>query len=674
MNNTNHKIPVGMLGIISAVGIVYGDIGTSPLYVLKSIIYGLPDNQWANPTYILGAVSCIIWTLTIQTTLKYVIITLRADNKGEGGILSLYALIRRRYRWTFVIAIIGAAALLADGAITPAITIITAVEGLNSLYSSIPIIPVTLLIIVVLFLIQPLGTASLGRYFGVGMTIWFTTLAILGLNRLLPNLEVLAAFNPLYAIQFIINAPNALIILGAIFMCTTGAEALYSDLGHCGLKNIRISWGFVKTCLIINYLGQAAWIIHNPESVNPTINPFYMMMPEWFRLIGIIMSTVAAFIACQALISGAFTIISEAISLELWPNVHIRYPTLIKGQMYIPSVNYILFVLCALMVLGFGSSVNLEAAYGLAITLSMLMTTILLFFYFMKNNKPLWYSVPLTFFFLVIECGFFVANIQKFFHGGYASILIAGFVFAIMYAWYCGRRLKREYNTFDRLDSDYLAKIVAVSHDKTVDKVATHLFYLTRAQSPHSIESKISYSLFEKKPKRADTYWFVGINRMDEPYQFDYEIEILVPYKVFRININLGFKVDMHAEQYIQLIATKMEQQKLVCLSSRYSSLKDKRGDSLYVIVERTLRNVDIYFIQKPLLVLYTWIKRKFTSDTEMFDLDPTSTLIEYVPIVANEYEKDSETLKQLIEQSQMSITGELPLEDDDFNCDRHHQ
>lgn len=661
MSNSKHKIPVGMIGIISAIGIVYGDIGTSPLYVLKSIIYGLPAHQWANTDYILGAVSCIIWTLTLQTTLKYVIITLKADNKGEGGILSLYALIRRRYRWSFIIAIIGAAALLADGAITPAITIITAIEGLNSLYSQIPILPITLLIIAILFLIQPLGTAALGKYFGIGMTIWFSALAILGINQLLSDVSVLAAFNPLYAVKFIINAPDAIVILGAIFMCTTGAEALYSDLGHCGLKNIRISWGFVKLCLILNYLGQAAWIIHSPDLVSPGVNPFYMMMPEWFRLTGIIMSAVAGFIACQALISGAFTVISEAISLELWPNVHVRYPTLVKGQMFISSVNYILFILCVMMVIGFGSSANLEAAYGLAITLSMLMTTILLFFYFMKNNKPLWYSIPLTLFFLTIEGGFFVANVQKFSHGGYASILIAGIIFAIMYSWYCGRRIKRDYNTFDRLDRNYLDKIVAVSHDKTIDKVATHLFYLTRAQSPHSIESKISYSLFEKKPKRADTYWFVAINRMDEPYRFDYEVEILVPYKVFRININIGFKVDMHAEQYIQLIAMKMEQQNLVCLSSRYPSLKDKKGDNLYVIVERTLRNVDIYFIQKPLVVLYSWIKRKFTSDTEMFDLDPTATLIEYVPIVNNEYEKDSETLKQLIEQSKMSIIGELP-------------
>ncbi|NUF28079.1 MULTISPECIES: KUP/HAK/KT family potassium transporter [Gilliamella] len=664
MNNSNHKIPVGIVGIISAIGIVYGDIGTSPLYVLKSIIHGLPDNQWANPFYILGAVSCVIWTLTIQTTLKYVIITLRADNKGEGGILSLYALIRRRYKWTFVIAIIGAAALLADSAITPAITIITAIEGLNVIYPHIPIIPITVFLILTLFVIQPLGTGALGRYFGVSMTIWFTILCLLGLYRLLPHCDVLVAFNPVYAIRFIIEAPDALVILGAIFMCTTGAEALYSDLGHCGLKNIRISWGYVKFCLIINYLGQAAWVIYNPHLINADINPFFMIMPEWFRLIGIIMSTCAAFIACQALISGSFTIISEAMSLDLWPYVHVQYPTLIKGQVYIRSINYILCALCIAMVLGFCSSTNLEAAYGLAITLSMLMTTVLLFFYFMKNNKPLWYSIPLTLFFMSIESGFFIANIQKFFHGGFASILIAGFIFIIMYSWITGRNLKREHNSFDKLDDDYLAKIIAVSHDKSIEKIATHLFYLTRAQSAHAVESKITYSLFERKPKRADTYWFISINRMDEPYQFEYEIEVLVPYKVFRIDLNIGFKVDMHVEQYAQLIATRTEQQNLVNLSSRYSSVKDRRGDSLYVIVERTLRNVDINFINRPILAIYSFIKRQFTSDIDMFDIDPSTALVEFVPIVVSEYENDNKTLKQLIEQSKMSVTGKLESTD----------
>ncbi|MDF7667261.1 KUP/HAK/KT family potassium transporter [Orbaceae bacterium ESL0727] len=660
VNNASHKIPVGIMGIISAIGIVYGDIGTSPLYVLKSIIHGLPDHQWADPFYILGAVSCVIWTLTIQTTLKYVIITLKADNKGEGGILSLYALIRRRYSWTFLLAIVGAAALLADGAITPAITIITAIEGLNVIYPYIPILPITLLLIVILFFIQPLGTGALGRYFGICMVIWFTTLGVLGLNHLLPHLDVLVAFNPVYAIRFIVEAPDALVILGAIFMCTTGAEALYSDLGHCGLKNIRISWGYVKVCLLLNYLGQAAWVIHESHITDPDVNPFFMMMPEWFRLTGIIMSTFAAFIACQALISGAFTIISEAISLDLWPSVHVQYPTLVKGQMYIRSVNAMLFILCVSMVLTFQSSIHLEAAYGLAITLSMLMTTVLLFFYFMKMNKPLWYSIPLTLFFMLIETGFLIANSQKFFHGGFASILIAGFISIIMYAWFSGRRLKRDHNSFDKLDDEYLAKIIAVSHDKSIDKIATHLFYLTRAQSAHAVENKITYSLFERKPKRADTYWFISINRMDEPYQFEYKVEILVPYKVFRIDLNLGFKVDMHVEQYVQLIANRMEQQNLVNLFSRYASVKEKRGDSLYVIIERTLRNVDLDFVHKPILALYSFIKHKFTSDTDMFDIDPTATLVEFVPIVANEYENDNETLKQLIEQSEMSISGQV--------------
>lgn len=650
---TINKVPFGIVGLISAIGIVYGDIGTSPLYVLKSIIYGLPAHHWADATYIIGAVSCIIWTLTLQTTLKYIVITLRADNKGEGGILSLYALIRRKYRWTFVFAIIGAAALLADGAITPAITIITAIEGLNDIYPAIPVLPVTLTIIAILFIIQPLGTGSLGKFFGLSMVIWFSTLALLGLNRLLPHLDILVAFNPLYAIRFIIEAPEALVILGAIFMCTTGAEALYSDLGHCGFKNIRISWIFVKLCLILNYLGQAAWVIHNPSEITPEINPFFMMMPDWFRLIGIMMSTVAAFIASQALISGAFTIISEAISLEFWPNIKIRYPTKIKGQMYIPSVNLLLFILCALIVVGFNSSVRMEAAYGLAITVSMLMTTILLFFYFLKTNKPLWYSLPLTLFFILIELGFFIANLQKFAHGGFVSLLMAGTIGLIMYAWYSGRRLKREHNSFDKLDEEYLTRILAVSNDGSIAKTATNLFYLTRARNPHEIENKITHSLFERKPKRADTYWFISINRMDEPYRFDYNVELLVPNKIFRINLNLGFKVDMHAELYIQLIASNMEQQNLVNLNSRYPSVQNQRGDSLYVIVERTLRNVDISLIQRPILTVYSFIKNKFTSDTLMFDLDPTTVIIEHIPIIANGHEADNNILRSLLIQSE---------------------
>ena len=371
-----------MMGIFLAIGIVYGDIGTSPLYVMKAIVNGLPDGLRASPDYIIGAISCIIWTLTLQTTIKYVVVTLRADNKGEGGILSLFALIRKKYRWAYVFAMIGAATLLADGIITPAITVISSVEGLNALVPSIPIIPVTLAIILALFLIQPLGTARLGKPFGRIMFLWFSMIGILGLLAYFQYPLIIKAFNPIYAVKVLIEAPDAFIILGAVFLCTTGAEALYSDLGHCGLHNIRVSWVYVKLTLILNYLGQGAWIITHPDKIVTDVNPFFAIMPGWFSFIGVIMATLAAIIASQALISGSFTIISEAISLDLWPNIKIKYPTEVKGQMFIPQVNYSLMILCTLIVIAFGSSSNMEAAYGLSITNTMLMSTFLLFIYF----------------------------------------------------------------------------------------------------------------------------------------------------------------------------------------------------------------------------------------------------------------------------------------------------
>jgi len=648
MEKKHHKVPFGPIGIIMAIGVVYGDIGTSPLYVMKSIILGLPVGHYADPKYILGAVSCVIWTLTIQTTVKYVLITLKADNNGEGGILSLYALIRQKHRWAYIIAAIGAATLLADGAITPAITVITAMEGVNAIYPSIPVIPVTVAIILGLFIIQPFGTGSLGKYFGSVMLVWFTVMGVLGFGHTIEHLDVLRAFNPLYAIRFIIETPNTLIILGAVFLCTTGAEALYSDLGHTGLKNIRISWIFVKTMLIINYLGQAAWIINNPSEVQPEVNPFFMMMPSWFRLIGIGLATLAAIIASQALISGSFTIISEAISLNLWPNAKIKYPTNIKGQMYIPSVNYSLMAMCLLMVVAFGSSTSLEAAYGLSITLSMLMTSILLFIYFIKTQKPLWMSIPLTLFFITIESSFFVANMQKFAHGGFASILIAGVVFILMYCWYNGRRIKKKHTTYDQVDDQYIEKIRLMSEDESIPKVATHLVYITRAKNRNALESKITYSLFEKTPKRADTYWFVFIKRTDGPYDFDYSVKTFVAGKIFRIDIEVGFKIGVHADQFVQLIANKMESEGLVDLSSRYASQENKRGDFVFVAVDRIFRNIDLGFWKSTILYIYGLTKRFGTSDTQMFDLDPTSAVVEVVPLVAPQYDpKELDELKR---------------------------
>ncbi len=629
-----HKVPFGMMGIFLAIGIVYGDIGTSPLYVMKAIVNGMPDGLRASPDYIIGAISCIIWTLTLQTTIKYVVVTLRADNKGEGGILSLFALIRKKYRWAYVFAMIGAATLLADGIITPAITVISSVEGLNVLVPSIPVIPVTLAIILALFLIQPLGTARLGKPFGRIMFLWFTMIGILGLLAYFQYPLIIKAFNPIYAIKVLIEAPDAFIILGAVFLCTTGAEALYSDLGHCGLHNIRVSWVYVKLTLILNYLGQGAWIISHPDKIVTDINPFFSIMPGWFSFIGVTMATLAAIIASQALISGSFTIISEAISLDLWPNIKIKYPTEVKGQMFIPQVNYSLMILCTLIVIAFGSSSNMEAAYGLSITITMLMTTFLLFIYFQLKEVSLFVSIPLTAFFISLEGSFFIANMFKFTHGGWATLLIAGCIFAIMYVWYNGRRIKNHCSTYEPI-APTIECLQEITEDESIPKFATHLVYVTRAKYPDEMESKIVYSLINKQPKRADTYWFVYLHRSDEPYHFKYSVKTFVPQKMFRLDIYSGFKQGVHMDKFIHLICKEMEETGQVDLLSRYPSLRERNieGDFRFVVVERIARNLQLSAIKKTLLLLYYLIKKCSTSDTQILDLDPSVVTLEYVPL-----------------------------------------
>jgi len=655
----NHKVPFSALGVVLAIGIVFGDIGTSPLYVMRAILNALPAGQLTRPEYILGAVSCVIWTLTIQTTLKYVIITLRADNKGEGGILSLYALIRQKYRWAYILAGIGAATLLADGIITPAMTVMSAIEGLNTIAPHIPVIPVTILIVLILFLVQPFGTGSLGKYFGPLMIIWFTMMAVMGLSQIITDFSVFRAFNPMYAINFLIEVPQTMIMLGAIFLCTTGAEALYSDLGHCGLKNIRISWIYVKSALILNYLGQAAWIM-NSHHLTPDVNPFFAMMPSWFSFVGVIMATLAAIIASQALISGSFTVISEAISLNIWPNVKILYTSDIKGQLYIPSINYMMMVLCIIIILTMQSSMKLEAAYGLAITLSMLMTSVLLFLYFMKNNKPLWYSIPLTLFFVVIEFSFFIANMQKFAHGGFVPVIIAGFLVFLMYSWYNGRRIKRHYTVYDQVDEKYINQIVKISEDNSIPKAATHLVYIVKANNRNFLESKIAYSLFKRTPKRADTYWFVRIKRTDEPYEFSYETTVYAPKKVFRINIRAGFKLGIHTDKYVNLIANELERHGLVDLSSRYPSMQDaidKRGDFKFMVVDRIFRNVHLNPWRQITLGCYNIVKKLTTSDTQMYDIDPSLAVVETVPL--RQADHTEEQLKELLLQSEETISSD---------------
>ncbi len=625
--------PFRFMGIIIAIGIVYGDIGTSPLYVMKAVLNALPHNH---PEYIIGAVSCVIWTLTLQTTIKYVLITLKADNKGEGGILSLFALIRKKYRWAYIIAAVGAATLLADGVITPSITVMSAIEGLHNVYTSVPVIPVAVGIIIILFMLQPFGTASLGRFFGVIMLGWFIMLGVLGLVHFIEYPEIAKAFNPLYAIRFLISSPHILIILGAIFLCTTGAEALYSDLGHCGLNNIRTSWVFVKTTLILNYLGQGAWVITHPDSIVPNINPFFEIMPSWFFIVGVTMATFAAIIASQALISGSFTIIAEAVSLDLWPNIKIKYPTEVRGQMFIPDINYVLMILCILIIIIFQSSSNMEAAYGLSISITMLMTTLLLFLYMRSKNFSLWRTIPITLCFLTVETGFLVANSIKFMHGGFITILIAGILFFIMYIWYNGRRIKNRCVTYEKI-MPVIPIIDELSEDREIPKYATHLVYVTRAKYKTEIESKIVYSLIHRQPKRADTYWFVYLVRSDEPYEFEYKVIPYVDKKIFRVVITAGFKLGLHVDDYIKKIAHEMEEREEVDLTSRYPSLRSNQitGDFRFVVVDRIMRNsLKLSFSKKTVLSLYSVIKKFATSDSRILDLDPSSVTRESAPLV----------------------------------------
>ena len=616
-----------------AIGIVYGDIGTSPLYVMKAIIEGL-GNTSANPDYIIGGISCIIWTLTIQTTIKYVVVTLRADNNGEGGILSLFALIRKKFRWAYILAIIGASTLLADGVITPAITVVSSVEGLNNLIPSIPVDVVAIVIILIIFLLQPLGTARLGKTFGRVMVLWFTMLAVLGLSSIHNCPMVIKAFNPMYAVKLLIYAPNTVVILGAVFLCTTGAEALYSDLGHCGLQNIRTSWIFVKASLILNYLGQGAWIIAHPVQVHEGVNPFFSIMPAWFSFIGIAMATMAAIIASQALISGSYTIISEAISLNLWPNIKIKYPTNVKGQMFIPKVNYALLILCVLIVFGFRTSSHMEAAYGLSITITMLMTTMLLFLYFKFKRVPMYLALPVTLFFFTIESSFLSANLFKFTNGGWVTILIAGIIFFIMWIWYNGRSIKNHYSRYEPI-APIIDCLKDVSIDETIPKFTTHLVYVTQAKYQNDIESKIAYSLVNKQPKRADTYWFVYVCRSDDPYYFRYDVKTFVPGKIFRLDIYSGFKLGTHVDKFVRDICKEMEKKGLVDLTSRYPSLNKHHveGDYRFVVVDRIIRNLDLPPVKKTILMLYYVISRCSTSDTQILDLDPSVVTEEKVPM-----------------------------------------
>jgi KUP system potassium uptake protein len=622
----------GLIGIIITMGIVYGDIGTSPLYVMNALI----DGTRLTPDFIIGAISCVIWTLTFQTTIKYVLITLKAHNKGEGGILALYALLRKKKKYLVIFAIIGGAALLADGVITPAITITSAVEGLRMINPTIPVVPIVLAIFTLLFFFQQFGTNILGKSFGPIMFIWFSVLGIIGFVEVFNYPAVFKAFNPYYVYVFLSQFPEGIVLLGAVFLCTTGAEALYSDLGHCGYNNIKISWIFVKTALILNYLGQGAWILTHPDMVTATTNPFFSMMPQWFLLPGIILATLASIIASQALLSGTFTLISEAIQLNLWPKLKIEYPTQVKGQMYIPFVNWLLFFSCIFVVLFFKESSKMEAAYGLAITITMLMTTILVTYHLRLNQKRNMILVTLfLFIFLTIELTFLFANVNKFIHGGWFSIMLSFFFGLVMYVWFEAREIKKRYLQFTNF-SKYLPVIKDLQKDEKVPYFTSNLVYLTKADSTTEIESKIIYSLLNKFPKRADRYWFIHINYTDEPDGIDYLVTKLVPDIVFKIDFHIGFRINPKINVFFRKVVEDLIQSKEVDIVSSFPSLRDHNilGDFKFVLIDRIhTYDFDLKVSDKLIMKLHEFINNISITDSSAFGLDTSVVIDEKVPL-----------------------------------------
>ena len=627
-----HINKVSAAGLLVTLGIIFGDIGTSPLYVLKAIV----GEHVISSDMVLGGISCIFWTLTLQTTLKYVIITLRADNKGEGGIFSLFTLVRRtKIKWLMYPAIIGGSALLADGIITPPISVASAVEGLRVLNPEINTIPIILAILTILFTLQQFGTKFIGKFFGPVMMVWFLMLGTLGAIQLSSNIAVLKAINPYYAYQLLFNHPEGFLVLGAVFLCTTGAEALYSDLGHCGKGNIRISWIFVKLTLLLNYFGQGAWLISN-EGKHLSQNPFFGIMPEWFIPIGIGVATLAAIVASQALISGSFTLINEAMRLNFWPKVKVKYPTELKGQLYIPSINWLLWAGCVGIVLYFEESSNMEAAYGLAIVLTMMMTTTLLnYFLILKRYHPIVITL-LVGTYLIIETAFLFANLSKFMHGGAITLLIAFILITVMWTWQQARIIRSRYVDFVKL-KDYLPLLEDLSHDLTVPKYATHLVYLTSANNREEIESKITYSILQKQPKRADIYWFVHVDVMDEPYRMEYKVNEFIQDDVIRIDFRLGFRVAPRINLMFRKVVEDMVKRKEVDITSRYASLNKNNviGDFRFVTIEKFISyDNELPFYEKFILDFHAVLKFMSLSEGKAFGLDSSSLVVEKVPLI----------------------------------------
>jgi KUP system potassium uptake protein len=639
MNSAGNRPDIkklSFLGVIVTMGIVFGDLGTSPLYTMRAILIGGRDNF--SELLIYGSLSCIFWTITLSTTIKYVIIVLRADNNGEGGIFALFALLRKKSSWAAIVTMVGGAALLADGVITPSITVTSAVEGLRMVNMDIPVVPIVIVILAALFFIQQFGTNFVGSYFGPVMGIWFFMLGTLGVSQLIHHPFILEAVNPVYAFRFLSEYPGGFILLGAVFLSTTGAEALYADLGHCGRANIRVSWIYVKLCLLLNYFGQGAWLIMN-YSQGSDVNPFFEIMPRWLLLPGILLATAAAIIASQAIISGSFTLVSEAISLNFWPKLNVLNPTKIKGQVYLPVVNWFLWIASSVVVIAFQRSDNMSAAYGLAINITEMITTFLLAFYLFQKGVNHRLILLLLMVYLTIESSFLIANLHKFANGGWFTILAASLFFVIMYGWYFGRKLKNRYVTFTNLNK-YIDMFRDLANDESVPKTATNLVYVIKANRIDQVESKVMHSIFLKQPKRADTYWLIHVDKVDEPDRMDYQVNQIIPGILIRVDFHIGFKVEPRINLYFREVLEDLTASGEITLESSYDSLRKHMipADFKFVLIDRVMpRDHKLSNIDTMTLTLHSFSRLICISDVRALQLDSANTIEEQVPITIDQ-------------------------------------
>ena len=644
----HHK--VGFVGLLVTLGIVFGDIGTSPLYVMKAILH---TGETIDENTILGALSCIIWTLTLQTTIKYVCVALRADNKGEGGIFALYALLRRlKSKWIYILAIIGASTLLADGIITPAITVTTAVEGLESISPDLPVIPITLAIITIIFFVQRFGTESIGKSFGVFMLLWFLLLGVVGVFSITSYPLILKAVNPYYAVMLLVKSPQWFLILGAVFLCTTGAEALYSDLGHCGRKNIAVSWAFVKTMLILNYLGQGAWVLNHVDTAL-YVNPFFSIMPRGMLFFAIIMATGAAIVASQALISGTFSILSEAMNLHFWPRMRIKHPTQVKGQIYIPTINLAMYIGVVLIILLFRDSSHMEAAYGLAITITMLMTTLLLGFYLHSKGVAWGFTLLFMGIYCTLEAIFLVANLSKFLAGGWCTMLIGGILFLMMYVWFRAIKIRGNYISSKPL-VDYYQIISDIKADESIPKYASNLVYINHAEKEGTVDDKLLYSIINKQPKRADHYWLVNMVFVDTPDTLEYSCETLIPNTLYSITMYIGFRIEPRVSLYLRQVVEDLVDSKKVDLTSTYASLRKNGipGDFRFVIIHRVYYPESFGNRQQNLLMsIYAIISKIGVGEPKALGLDTSMVVVERVPLIINQRNRRIRRITQIVEE-----------------------